>query len=90
MPVAHNVLSVPQSDPQLIFNFDTLVRQDHRGHRLGLVTKIENLRRVIALHPERTLVHTWNAESNHPMIAVNDAMGFRPVAYGGEYVRTLD
>ena len=89
VPVAHNVLSVPSSDPTQIFNFDTLVRRDHRGHRLGLATKIQNLRGVTALHPERTVVHTWNAESNHPMIAVNDAMGFHPAMYGGEYVRTL-
>ena len=89
VPVAHNVLSVPSRDPGQIFNFDTLVRRDHRGHRLGLATKIQNLRRVTALHPERTVVHTWNAESNGPMIAVNDAMGFRPAMYGGEYVQTI-
>jgi len=89
VPVAHNVLSVPSRDPGHIFNFDTLVRQDHRGHRLGLATKIRNLRRVTELHPDRTVVHTWNAESNAPMIAINAAMGFRPVMYGGEYVRFL-
>jgi GNAT superfamily N-acetyltransferase len=89
VPVAHNVLVVPETDPGKIFNHDTLVRRDHRGHRLGLATKIHNLRRVAALHPDRTTVHTWNAESNAPMIAVNDAMGFTPVRYGGAYHRPL-
>jgi GNAT superfamily N-acetyltransferase len=89
VPVAHNVLQVTGTDDGNIFNQDTLVRRDHRGHRLGYATKIRNLRRVAALHPDRTTVHTWNAESNGPMISINDAMGFRPVMCGGEYVRNL-
>ncbi len=88
-PIAHNLLVVPKHDPDKIFNFDTMVLRAHRGHRLGIATKVRNLQRVAALHPERTTVHTWNAESNGPMIAVNDAMGFEPVSYLGEYVRTL-
>jgi GNAT superfamily N-acetyltransferase len=89
IPVAHNVLVVPATDPGKIFNHDTMVLRSHRGHRLGFATKIQNLRRVAALHPERTTVHTWNAESNSWMIAVNDAMGFRPVMRGSEYVLDL-
>ena len=89
VPVAHNVLEVPAHEPGKIFNQDTLVRRDHRGNRLGLAVKIRNLQRVAALHPDRTEVHTWNAASNAPMIAVNDAMGFKPVMYGAEYVRRL-
>jgi GNAT superfamily N-acetyltransferase len=86
VPVAHNVLVVPGTDPRPMFNHDTMVLRDHRGHRLGYATKIQNLRRVAALHPDRAAVHTWNAESNSFMIAVNDAMGFRPVMHGFEYV----
>jgi hypothetical protein len=89
LAVAHNVLQVSATDPGKVFNQDTMVRREHRGHRLGLATKIRNLRQVLALHPDSTVVHTWNAESNAPMIAVNDAMGFRPVTYGGEYARDL-
>jgi GNAT superfamily N-acetyltransferase len=89
VPVAHNVLVVPATDPEPIFNHDTMVLRAHRGHRLGSATKIQNLRRVAALHPDRTAVHTWNAESNSFMIAVNDAMGFHPVINGFEYVLDL-
>lgn len=87
--VAHNVLQVPATDPGKIFNQDTFVLREHRGHRLGLVTKLRNLRQVVARHPDRKAVHTWNAESNAPMIAVNEVMGFRPATYGGEFARDL-
>ncbi len=50
---------------------------------------MRNLEVVQALHPDRTILHTWNAESNGPMIAVNEAMGFLPVRYEGEYYRNL-
>ncbi len=82
-------LVVPAHDPLKIFQWDTLVRRDHRGHRLGIATKVHNLAVVQALHPDRTTVHTWNAESNHHMIAVNEAMGFVPVRYEGEYYREI-
>jgi GNAT superfamily N-acetyltransferase len=87
-PVAHNVLVVPRHGEK-IFNSDTMVLRSHRGHRLGMATKIRNLRCATSAHPERTTLHTWNAESNVPMIAVNEAMGFEPVAYIAVYVRTL-
>lgn len=90
VPVAHSQLVVPEHDPGKIFQWDTLVRRDARGHRLGMLTKVRNLRRVARLHPDRQIVHTWNAESNRHMIAVNEALGFEPVTYIGEYVRHLE
>jgi hypothetical protein len=30
-------------------------------------------------------IHTWNADSNAVMLAVNVAMGFVPVREGGEW-----
>ena len=89
VPVAHSQLVVPEHDPGKVFQWDTLVHRGHRGHRLGIATKVRNLKVVQGLHPNRTTLHTWNAESNRPMIAVNDAMGFVPVRYEGEYYRTL-
>jgi hypothetical protein len=35
------------------------------------------------------MVHSWNAEENGPMVAINDALGFRPVEYVAEMQRKL-
>ena len=57
----------------------TLVDPAHRGHRLGLLTKIENLRYAIAELPGMRYIDTWNAAVNDHMIAINERMGFRAV-----------
>jgi GNAT superfamily N-acetyltransferase len=83
-------LVVPEFDPPWIFQWGTLVWPAHRGHALGLALKVHNLRIVQALHPDRTAVRTWNAEVNAPMIAVNEALGFRVVERLGEFHKRLD
>jgi GNAT superfamily N-acetyltransferase len=60
---------------------DTLVRTEHRGHRLGLALKLANLRALQTRTTEQATIHTWNAEANAAMIAVNDDLGFRPVEH---------
>jgi GNAT superfamily N-acetyltransferase len=57
----------------------TLVDPAHRGHRLGLLTKIENLRFAMDELPGMRYIDTWNAAVNTHMIAINERMGFRPV-----------
>jgi GNAT superfamily N-acetyltransferase len=57
----------------------TMVHPAHRGHRLGLLTKIENLRYAVDELPGLRYVDTWNAAVNEHMIAINERMGFRPV-----------
>lgn len=81
----HTELVVPEHDPGVIYQWDTLVLARHRGHRLGLALKVANLLWAQAEHPERTAVRTWNAESNGPMIAVNEAIGFVPVESEGSW-----
>lgn len=61
--------------------FITLVDPDHRGHRLGTIVKIENLRYARSVEPKLSRITTWNAAANGYMIAINEALGFRP-AYG--------
>lgn len=85
----YTVIAVPDHDPEVLYQDDTLVLPEHRGHRLGLGLKVTNLRAVAAACPRRRRVHTWNAEGNAPMVAVNDAMGFRPVERIGEWQRDL-
>ena len=57
----------------------TIVDPPHRGHRLGLLVKLVNLDHTRAHEPGLAHVNTWNAQENSHMIAVNEAMGFRPV-----------
>jgi GNAT superfamily N-acetyltransferase len=57
----------------------TIVDAAHRGHRLGTLVKIENLRFTRSHEPQLRYVDTWNAASNVHMIAINETLGFRPV-----------
>ncbi|MFD2767620.1 GNAT family N-acetyltransferase [Micromonospora eburnea] len=57
----------------------TIVDPEHRGHRLGLLAKIENLRYVLHHEPALRVIDTWNAAENRHMIAINEQLGFRPV-----------
>lgn len=68
----------PEVDNGQAMQFITLVDPDHRGHRLGTIVKIENLRRARAEDPKLARITTWNAAANGYMISINEAMGFRP------------
>ncbi|NNG18367.1 hypothetical protein HJ590_02030 [Naumannella sp. ID2617S] len=85
-PVAHTYLGMPQEKPEVAWQEDTLVRPDHRGHRLGMRIKAANLLQLRAGHPAVRRVRTWNADENAPMLAINDALGFRPDAVEGLWV----
>jgi GNAT superfamily N-acetyltransferase len=89
--VAYSELVVPSYDPHHVYQWGTLVRPEHRGHRLGMATKVHNLRRFqeSGAAVGRTRVFTYNAEVNTHMIGVNDAMGFRPVQRLGEFQKKL-
>lgn len=58
---------------------------EHRGRSLGLHVKLANLALARELHPGMRCTDTYNAESNAPMIAINEAIGFRPVDLLREY-----
>jgi GNAT superfamily N-acetyltransferase len=51
--------------------------REHRGHRLGARIKVAVLREVAATLPAVRRISTYNADSNRPMVAVNEALGFR-------------
>ncbi|WP_052424320.1 GNAT family N-acetyltransferase [Nonomuraea candida] len=55
---------------------DTTVLREHRGRRLGLLLKLANLFWLREREPHVERVITWNATSNSPMLAINEAMGF--------------
>ncbi len=66
----------------------TLVRGDHRGHRLGLAVKVANLRALQDDHPDRVDIITNNADANDWMIAINERLGFVAIEVEGEFYRT--
>ncbi|SCL40268.1 Acetyltransferase (GNAT) family protein [Micromonospora pallida] len=77
--VAWTMVLVLPSSPRHADQQITIVDPQHRGHRLGLLAKLENLRHVLAHEPELSEVDTWNAADNEHMIAINEQLGFRPV-----------
>lgn len=56
---------------------DTAALREHRGHRLGLLVKLENTLWTRTAEPGLTHLVTWNAESNTHMLAINERMGYR-------------
>lgn len=87
--VALTEMMVTENGRGAAFQGGTLVLREYRGHRLGIATKVANLRRFQDAFPQARLVHSWNAEENGPMVRINDALGFRPVEHVAEMQRKL-
>lgn len=77
--VAMTEMMTIKEEPPRAMQGGTLVLPEHRGHRLGMAVKVANLRRHQERFPHDSEVHSWNAEENGPMVAINDLLGFRPV-----------
>ena len=86
---AYSVLELAPGKPWLADQDDTLVAASHRGHRLGMLVKIRNLRRLLAEYPAVERVITFNAAENDHMLAINIALGFRPAGWDGEWQRVV-
>lgn len=86
--VAYTDFAVSPSQ-EVGYQWDTIVAPDHRGHRLGMLVKVANLRRLRELSPGTRWVNTWNAASNTYMIAINEAIGWRPVDAWASLERTV-
>jgi len=69
--------------------WDTIVAPEHRGHRLGTLIKVANLDYARVQRPELRVIDTGNADSNPYMVAINEAMGFRPYRRIGEWQLAL-
>jgi hypothetical protein len=69
-------LSIEEADPAWGHQELTAVVRAHRGHRLGLLTKVDMLQLLGEREPQIRFVQTWNGETNAHMVAINKALGF--------------
>jgi GNAT superfamily N-acetyltransferase/RimJ/RimL family protein N-acetyltransferase len=69
-------MAVDPADPGWGFQMNTVVIRKHRGHRLGLLTKIAMMELLATTEPQLERISTWNAETNEHMIAVNETIGY--------------
>lgn len=84
--VAFTTLVVASPD-RPVYQHDTLVHGEHRGHRLGMLVKVANLLALGTRIPRGARIMTWNAEENRPMLSVNEALGFRAIGAEGAWQR---
>ncbi|MCX6396001.1 MAG: GNAT family N-acetyltransferase [Propionibacteriales bacterium] len=75
----HSLIRIDTEQPEYAEQDDTTVLGDHRGHRLGLRMKADMLCWLATDEPQVRRILTENAESNEPMIAVNERLGYRVV-----------
>jgi RimJ/RimL family protein N-acetyltransferase len=76
----YTALFFPKHRPWQAQQGDTGVDPAHRNKGLGRWLKAANLLRLLDERPEAQVVDTDNADSNEPMLNINMALGFRPLA----------
>jgi RimJ/RimL family protein N-acetyltransferase len=86
-PAGLTMCDVDEFSPSVAHQEDTSVVRKHRGHRLGLLLKLEMIDWLRHDRPEVTATETWNDVTNHHMIAVNERLGLRPVARTTAFTR---
>ncbi len=86
----HTLVSVNPLRPERGVQCDTAVARDHRGHRLGLLLKIEMMAWLAETEPQLEYVETFNQADNGFMISVNEALGYRLDRVFRMYERKLE
>jgi GNAT superfamily N-acetyltransferase len=64
--------------PDTVFQANTGVRPEHRGHALGKWLKAVMMQRILEDRPNAVDVRTGNADSNDAMLGINKELGFKP------------
>jgi hypothetical protein len=80
---------VPAETDRKVDQGDTIVLQEHRGHRLGMLLKVANIQHLEERFPGHSSIVTFNAEENRYMLDVNEAVGFEPFVYEGAWQKKL-
>lgn len=82
-------VAYPWDKPPVVFQEDTLVLREHRGHGLGMLAKIAVLDALAAARPQAERIHTWNAQENRHMLAINVTLGFRQESVEAAWQRAM-
>lgn len=76
----NTAVAVEADRPAIGEQHDTSVVGRHRGHRLGLMLKIEMMAWLAEVEPQLETIDTGNEENNAFMIDVNEKLGYRLIA----------
>ena len=85
----HTFVAINPLRPTVGRQGDTAVARQHRGHRLGLLLKIEMMRWLAEVEPQLEVIETWNNVDNRFMINVNEQLGYRLSQTYATFERTL-
>jgi GNAT superfamily N-acetyltransferase len=77
--VALTDIGLASAQPDIAYQWVTIVLPSHRGHRLGMLVKLANLEFLRNTRPRVEMLNTWNAAINDHMVSINEAIGFRAV-----------
>jgi len=88
--VAYTDIAVPLGALESVWQHDTLVMREHRGHRLGLALKVANTAALVEAYPDALAVSTWNAIENVHMIAINEDMGYELTANASYWLKKIE
>jgi GNAT superfamily N-acetyltransferase len=76
-PAGMTEVILSRHKPWFVMQQGTTTLPPHRGRGLGQWLKAEMYQRLREQHPETRFIETGNADSNAPMLSINDEMGFR-------------
>jgi GNAT superfamily N-acetyltransferase len=88
--VGFTAISILGHRDDVVFQDETVVLQEHRGRKLGMLIRVCNLERLAQEQRAIRKIYTWDAAEKEYMVSVNHALGFRPAGYTGEWQKRFD